>query len=417
MGFLFNHETFLKNSPIYMKSNKFYNIVDKNNIALLLAYEDENGNRYSSDSLIRESTVHIVGDPAGNIKTAVNTIERKTTVSNYSLFNGMFFDTRDNEEFKLTIDSELSKKVAMTLEPYDKVVCLISDYTTGEILTCISKPFFDPQEIPSDIDINSDYEGAFINKAFEGTFVPGSIFKLVTLAVFLEEDKSNYIYHCKGMSSFFSNDRSSSTTIVCEDSIAHGEVNLQKMLAVSCNCGFANIGVTMGEKTLSKYIGRFKVCDSIKINDIETKKGNYKLANDVNLAWSSVGQGEDLITPASFMLFLNAIANNGISQDLSYLADTSKNEKRILSSDTSEKIQDMMKYNVTYNYSKNYNYPNNTCAKSGTAQVNASEAPHSWFVGFLDDEERPYSFVILIEHGGSGSKVAGEVASKILNEL
>ena len=54
------------------------------------------------------------------------------------------------------------------------------------------------------------------------------------------------------------------------------------------------------------------------------------------------------------------------------------------------------------------------CAKSGTAEVGKDQKPHSWFIGFLDREDCPLAFVVVIENGGSGSKVAGSVAGKVL---
>ena len=41
---------------------------------------------------------------------------------------------------------------------------------------------------------------------------------------------------------------------------------------------------------------------------------------------------------------------------------------------------------------------------------------HAWFVGFLDDEEHPYAFVVQVELGGGGLSVAGSIANKVLQE-
>ena len=38
-----------------------------------------------------------------------------------------------------------------------------------------------------------------------------------------------------------------------------------------------------------------------------------------------------------------------------------------------------------------------------------------WFAGFLQDEEHPYAFVVLVENGGGGNAVAGTVAGKVLD--
>ena len=55
------------------------------------------------------------------------------------------------------------------------------------------------------------------------------------------------------------------------------------------------------------------------------------------------------------------------------------------------------------------------CAKSGTAEVGDGQRPHSWFVGFVDDDVHPLAFAVMVENGGSGASVAGGIAAKVLN--
>ena len=57
------------------------------------------------------------------------------------------------------------------------------------------------------------------------------------------------------------------------------------------------------------------------------------------------------------------------------------------------------------------------CAKSGTAEVESGAAPHAWFTGFLNSEEHPYAFIVLVENGGAGSSVAGSVANTVLQAV
>jgi len=54
------------------------------------------------------------------------------------------------------------------------------------------------------------------------------------------------------------------------------------------------------------------------------------------------------------------------------------------------------------------------CAKSGTAEPGDGIRPDCWFAGDLDRDECPLAFVVVIENGGAGSKVAGSVAAKVL---
>lgn len=56
--------------------------------------------------------------------------------------------------------------------------------------------------------------------------------------------------------------------------------------------------------------------------------------------------------------------------------------------------------------------------KSGTAQIdNVDSHNTAWFVGFMDDDEHPYAFVVLVEYGNSGSQTAGPIANKVLQAL
>lgn len=73
-----------------------------------------------------------------------------------------------------------------------------------------------------------------------------------------------------------------------------------------------------------------------------------------------------------------------------------------------------MKNNVKTNYGQR-NFPNlDIYAKSGTAEVGFGKKPHSWFVGFI--KNKPYAFVVLVEHGGYGSETAGSVANKVMQK-
>jgi peptidoglycan glycosyltransferase len=49
--------------------------------------------------------------------------------------------------------------------------------------------------------------------------------------------------------------------------------------------------------------------------------------------------------------------------------------------------------------------------------VQKSERPNAWFAGFLDDDDHPYAFIVLVEKGGYGSDVAGSVANEVLQEI
>ena len=137
-------------------------------------------------------------------------------------------------------------------------------------------------------------------------------------------------------------------------------------------------------------------------------------SGSANLAWSGIGQYEDLICPYSMLRYVSAIANGGSVVEPSLLLDTpSGSSTTLLSTATANKLRDMMNYNVSAHYGTNRFPGLNLCAKTGTAEVGDGTS-HAWFTGFLLDDAHPYAFVVLVENAGGGLTNAGAVANTVL---
>ena len=89
------------------------------------------------------------------------------------------------------------------------------------------------------------------------------------------------------------------------------------------------------------------------------------------------------------------------------LGDTTFQKKTV------EALQEMLANNTAQVYGDMFGGLK-VCAKSGTAEVGSQVRPHSWFAGYLDDDERPLAFVALVENGGSGQGTAGYIVSQVL---
>ncbi|MPN10788.1 hypothetical protein SDC9_158085 [bioreactor metagenome] len=126
------------------------------------------------------------------------------------------------------------------------------------------------------------------------------------------------------------------------------------------------------------------------------------------------------------MVYMGAIAREGVPVIPTLLSKVvtpggilqgtglSEDGSRILSANTAEKLSELMHNDVVQTYGKG-NFPGlDLCAKSGTAEVGGGNTPNAWFAGFLRNEEYPLAFVVVVENGGSGSKVAGPVANTAL---
>ena len=85
-----------------------------------------------------------------------------------------------------------------------------------------------------------------------------------------------------------------------------------------------------------------------------------------------------------------------------------------MKSATCAALKDMMRNNVVSHYGQSQFGELAVCAKSGTAEVGDGKRPHSWFVGFVDDDAHPLAFVVVVENGGSGASVAGSIAASVL---
>ena len=377
---------------------------------------------YYENETVRKATLHAVGDLQGSIGTgALNAFADQLT--GYNLINGAFGAERGKEMY-LTLDARFNYEAYQALGGKSGTVA-VYNYKTGEILCMVSAPSYDPLHVPSDIETNERYKGAYLNRFLSSAFTPGSVYKTVTLAAALENipDAESRTWNCEGSI------RVGEETIVCSG--VHGEQSLQDAFANSCNVAFAAIATEVGADAMAAQTEKAGLTASYSVNTLPTAKGTfaYEDITDGQLGWAGVGQHKDQVNPCALMVYMGAIANGGkaaqpylIQKTVSALGIPSlphitSKTKTLIAADTAQTIADMMAYNVEATYGA-ARFPNmDICAKSGTAEVGEGQAPHAWFTGFLRNEETPYAFVVLVENGGGGSSVAGTVAGKVLDVI
>ena len=94
----------------------------------------------------------------------------------------------------------------------------------------------------------------------------------------------------------------------------------------------------------------------------------------------------------------------------------SKETGELVAAETAQTLRKMLRNNVVETYGTD-RFPEGTCAKSGTAEVGGGKTPNAWFAGFIDSDSHPYAFIVCVENGGGGARVAGEIASEVLNTI
>lgn len=383
----------------------------------------ENGERsYYDHETVRKATLHAVGDLQGNIGTgALNAFADSLT--GYSLLNGAFGADKGAELY-LTIDARYHYEAYQALNGHAGTVA-VYNYRTGEILCMVSSPSYDPLNVPEDMETNDRYEGVYLNRFLSTANVPGSVYKTVTLTAALEmlPDVENRTWDCQGSVQV------GNEVIVCAGT--HGTQTIGDAFANSCNVAFAEIAVELGAETLKQYTEQAGLADSYSVDGLPTAKGSFDWENitDGQLGWAGVGQYHDRVNPCSLMVYMGAIADGGkaaepylIKQTVSALGLPSlpritAKTRTLISAETAGQVAELMAKNVEMIYGAQ-RFPNmEICAKSGTAEVEQGKKPHAWFAGFLQNEEHPYAFVVLVENGGGGNTVAGTVAGRVLNVI
>ena len=205
----------------------------------------ENGHRtYYENETVRKATLHAVGDLYGKIGTGVlNAFADKLT--GFDLVNGAFGAERGSNLY-LTLDARYNYEAYRALGGRAGTVA-VYNYKTGEILCMVSAPSYDPLNVPKNLEENDRYKGAYLNRFLSSAFVPGSVFKTVTLTAALENlpDAETRTWNCTGSVQI------GDETITCSG--VHGEQTLKEAFAHSCNAAFAQIAEELGADTLRRY--------------------------------------------------------------------------------------------------------------------------------------------------------------------
>jgi len=397
------------NSSVFRRGVLVVGTVSDRNGVILADVVD--GRRTFAENFdVRRSTLHVVGDADGNIGTGALTVFASELMG-YNLITGSYSLTGAGRHLSLTIDSQLNSVALRALDGRRGVV-LVSNYKTGEIISLVSGPTYDPADPPRNVDTTA-LEGVYVNRAIQSAFIPGSTFKLVTAAAAIEQirDVSERVFVCTGE---LETERG---TVTCSG--VHGTLGIARGMQVSCNIVFGELAIELGADTMARYAERFDLSDRTTVSGITTAKGNFDKADPdtADLAWSGVGQYNNTVCPATMLRFVGAIANDGTAVELSFRERTRMNSvlpprtERLLDASTAQRLAEMIRIENTQNFPGLEIF-----AKSGTAQVGGGNEPHAWYVGYIANENHPYAFVVLVENGGSGTGTAAPIANRVLQE-
>ena len=364
---------------------------------------------------------------SSNFKTFIDDINFGTLVgqSDNKVGNGVI----------TTLDMELQKVAYNALGDKKGSVVAINP-KSGEILAMVSTPTFNPNDLDAEMEkanAGSGEDTPLINRAIDGVYPPGSVFKTVTLASALENISgiADRQFDDEGKITF--DDGTELNNYAYE---VHGIIDLRRAYRVSSNVVFGTLGMELGNENLKKTAESFGFNSVIKGEGFIGTASEFPTLKEYekgNMAQSGIGQGSVLSTPMQMALVTAAVANDGLLMKpklVNSIVDKNGNTVRNISSeeirqaipsDVAATVKEYMKYLVENN---THRWPafegTNAGGKTGTADYNlpdGSEAvPHGWFIAAAPMDDPQIAVAVIVENGESGAGSAAIIASQVVRQ-
>lgn len=359
----------------------------------------------------------------------------------------------------LSADSKL-QEIAETAFGERRGAMVAINPKTGEILTYVSQPTFNPNLFVDGIDtenwklLNESLDKPLINRPLRGIYPPGSTFKPFVALAGLEAGKRNPPYSIQD-GGYFMLPGSRHRYRDWKPS-GHGMVDMQKAITVSCDTFFYGLAMELGIERMTSFVRHFgfgrKSDIDIKgeieglLPTPEWKMRRYKQPwYPGETVIIGIGQGYTLATPLQLAQATAILANNGVAMK-PHLVTKIQNSLTGKQVQVPSVIQDRIELNpenveivkrgmvdVTLPggtaASVGANAPYTIAAKTGTAQVigikqnekynehaiNERHRDHALFVAFAPAEDPTIALAVIVENGGHGGSAAGPIARKVMD--
>jgi len=359
---------------------------------------------------------------------------------------------REGDPLALTISLPWQKAAENALKSQEKCgAIVVLDTATGEVLALASWPDFDPNLFSPPRDgkarqeklraLLSDPRKPLLDRAIAEQYPLGSIMKTLVAAVALEKGLVNTTetFECPGYIV------EGGQKFRCDETRAHGTVNLLKCIRCSCNVTAMQIGARVGVEGFSPYARalfghrtgidlpgeapgvfpdrawRTKAYPQTKAARVWTKGNDYLL---------SIGQGQLSVTVMQTAVLMAAVSNGGyvVTPHL-WLDSPAEAPRRFGISPASlavvrQGLEEVVNVGRPGErgtaYSPFHEGPElavRVAGKTSTAEHHKGDTPHAWFAGYAPADNPQVAFAILLEEGGHGGAAAAPLAYRMLREV
>lgn len=371
-------------------------------------------------------------------------------------------DAEDGDSLVLTIDSVIQSYAEKYLEVAVKETgctnrgaAIVMDVQTGAVLAMATKGDFDPNQpfVVTDptaqakiAELAGDEQAAalkdarekqWINKPISEYYEPGSVFKMFTVSMAMEEGlvTESSTFTCPGFLTI------GGWKMKCHVYPRnHGTQTLPVALSNSCNPAFMMIGGKVGSHLFSKYYTGFGFTELTGIDMLSESRVTSALyhteseLNETALAASSIGQTFK-VTPIQMITGVCAVANGGklmqpyvVKQIVDSDGNVKKNinptvKRQVISESTSKRVGQMMADAVNGGGSRNaYVAGYRVAGKTGTADKTDQKGERhnvvASFAGFAPADDPRIAVLVLLDEPQStiryGGTISAPVAQKIL---
>ncbi len=368
-----------------------------------------------------------------------------------------YFDAQNGCDLHTTIDTTIQYYLEKGVEELEArfgtgkgATGIVMDVNTGAVLAMASLPTYDlntPGVYYNEILTQGMSEEEIVEKASElrnkqwrskavnDTYEPGSTFKTLTLAMALEENvvDLNSSFYCSGSVTV------EGSTINCSKRApGHGQQNLTKAFANSCNPAFINIGLRIGNEKFYEYMEAFGLLEKTGIDTTGEQAGfvNKEIHySTLALACYAFGQNFN-VTPIALLAAQCACVNGGYLYEpylVSEITDQDGNTvskhdatpiRQVISEETSSLVREIMEYEVTDGTGKNGQVAGYRIGgKTGTADKVGGGVIVS-FVCFAPADDPQVMLLLTLDEPSrttgtyvSGGNMVAPVASTVMAEI
>ncbi len=354
--------------------------------------------------------------------------------------------SRESSSLYTTFDREFQKTVQDILGQQLGAIAVL-EARTGRVLALATYPVFDPNLFAGGISewqwqsLQADQRRPLVNRPTQGTYPPGSVFKIVTMAAGMEEGglTATSSFRCRGTWTGLGPEWPKT----CWLRSGHGNIPLQKALTVSCDITFYQVGLMLNglnQEVLPDYARRFGLGapTGIEVEEkaglvpdpawkIQTKGEGWAPGDTVNLA---IGQSELQVTPLQIATLLAAVGNGGTlyrPQVVEMIAADPDSPDWVLepaavaqlpvSADNLKVIQKSLHGVTSATYGTAYlpfkGLEVSVAGKTGTAE-SGQRKPHAWFAGYAPADDPEIAIAVVVEHTGEGATYAAPLFRKVL---